>query len=305
MACDVGKPDEAYQHFILAVRADLRDIRYNAGDGIHAASAGGTWQAAVFGFGGLKVSQTGWTVRPRLPKRWKRLAFQFYHRGQLKRIDLRQPAPIQAFIFDLDGVLTDTAEYHFLAWKKLADEEGLPFTREDNEALRGVSRRESLNILLKGRKVTEEQAHAWMDRKNNYYRDMTLFMTPSDLLPGALDLLQELRKAGMKIGLASASKNASDVIDRLELRGSIDVLCDGFSVQQPKPAPDLFLFAAQKLGVLSEACVVVEDAEAGIEAALAAGMRSIGLGPIDRTSKATLSLPSLDGQRLKNILAKL
>lgn len=212
---------------------------------------------------------------------------------------------IQGFIFDLDGVLTDTAEYHYRAWKRLADEEGIPFSREDNEALRGISRRESLLLMLKGRPLSEEQMQAWMERKNNYYREMLAQMTPSDILPGSKEFLAELRAAGIKIALASASKNARDVLTYLQLHDEIDVLCDGNSVEKAKPAPDLFLFAARQLGLPPEACVVVEDAEAGVEAALAAGMRCIGLGPPERVGKATIVLPSLENARWAEIKDKL
>ena len=162
-----------------------------------------------------------------------------------------------------------------------------------------------MNLLLKGRKISEEQAEAWMERKNNYYREMLLEMTPDDVLPGALPLLSQLRQAGIKIAIASASKNAPDVVGRLNLSSVIDVLCDGHSVDRPKPAPDLFLFAAKQLGIPPEACVVVEDAEAGVDAAIAAGMRSIGLGPAERVGHADLVLPSLEGQDLADILARL
>ena len=112
---------------------------------------------------------------------------------------------IKAFLFDLDGVLTDTSEYHYQAWQRLADEEGLPFSRQDNEALRGVSRRESLAILLKGISISEKTADAWMERKNRYYLELVERMTPSNLLPGAADLLAELRTANIQIAVASAS----------------------------------------------------------------------------------------------------
>ena len=209
---------------------------------------------------------------------------------------------IRAFIFDLDGVLTDTAEYHYRAWKRLADEEGIPFDRPDNEALRGVSRRESLSRMLKGRPISEEQAQAWMERKNSYYVEMIRQMRPADVLPGSHELLAELRAAGIRIAIASASMNAGEVVDRLGLSAEIDALCDGNSVTRTKPAPDLFLYAARQLGIPPEACVVVEDAEAGVEAALAGGMRAIGIGPVERVGKAHLVIPSLENQRLKDIL---
>jgi len=212
---------------------------------------------------------------------------------------------VKGFIFDLDGVLTDTAEYHYRAWQRLADEEGIPFNRQDNEALRGVSRRESLNLLLKGRQISEAQAQAWMERKNNYYREMLTQISPGDILPGVCDLLHALHISGIKVAVASASKNARQVMDNLGLVEDIDVICDGHSVAIPKPAPDLFLYAAAQLGLPPDLCVVVEDAEAGVEAALAAGMRCIGLGPVERVGKATLVLPNLDDVDLPDLLAKL
>src|SRR5512135_3055515 len=114
---------------------------------------------------------------------------------------------IGAFLFDLDGVLTYTSEFHYLAWRRLAREEGLPFTRKDNEALRGVGRRESLALILKGRPITESSAAAWMERKNNYYVELVRKMSPGDLLPGAARLLEQLRRAGIKIAIVSSSKN--------------------------------------------------------------------------------------------------
>lgn len=212
---------------------------------------------------------------------------------------------IRAFIFDLDGVLTDTAEQHFQAWKQLADEEGLSFSREENEALRGISRRESLNLLLKGRQIAEEQAQDWMERKNRYYLDRIRRLTSKDLLPGVWELLQEIRHAGLKIAVASASKNAAEVVTRLGIFPLIDVLVDGNSGARTKPAPDLFLLAARRLGEPPEACVVVEDAAAGIEAARAAGMRTIGLGPPKRVGAARLVLPSLNDICLEDLLKPL
>jgi beta-phosphoglucomutase len=192
------------------------------------------------------------------------------------------------FIFDLDGVITDTAEFHFRAWKKLADEEGIPFTREDNEALRGVSRRESLRRMLKGREIDEATAEAWMARKNADYRALLAEMTPDDLLPGAREFLEAARAAGIKVGLASASRNAPDVINNLGIRDLFDVLGDGTSVARTKPAPDLFVWVAGGFGLPSTACVVFEDAEAGVDAALKAHMACVGIGPAERVGKAHL-----------------
>ncbi len=304
MACEVGKQEDAYEHFIRAARADLRDVRGNAGDGIHAASAGGLWQAIVFGFAGLRLTADGWSVHPRLPRHWKRVAFKFFQHGQMHSVDITNPA-IKGIIFDLDGVLTDTAEYHFRGWKRLADEEGLPFTREDNEALRGVARRESLLLILKGKPVPEEKLQEMMERKNNYYLEFIHEIKPSDLLPGAVDFLQELRAAGIKAALGSASKNAPEVIERLEISSLLDAISDGHSVERQKPAPDLFLHAAAQLGLDPHECVVVEDAAAGVAAAKAGGFYAVGLGPRERVGEADVIYPSLEGLHLEQVLKDL
>lgn len=209
---------------------------------------------------------------------------------------------IRGFIFDLDGVLTDTAEYHYRAWKRLADEIGIPFSRQENEALRGIPRRESLLLLLKGRVYPEEQLQEWMERKNNYYLEFIRQMTPADVLPGARELLEELRAAGLKTAVGSASKNAREVIERLGIAPLLDAISDGYSVTRQKPAPDLFLHAAGQLGLLPSECVVVEDAAAGIEAALAGSFWTIGLGPAERVQGAHLILPSLEKVRLAELL---
>jgi beta-phosphoglucomutase len=212
---------------------------------------------------------------------------------------------IRAFIFDLDGVLTDTAEYHYRGWKHLADEIGTPFTREDNEALRGIPRRQSLMLILKGRQYPEEQIQEMMERKNRYYLEFIRETTPRDLLPGARQLLEEIRSAGLKSALGSASKNAREVIERLGIASLFDAVSDGYSVESQKPAPDLFLHAAAQLGLHPRDCVVVEDAAAGIEAARAGGFRSIGLGPRKRVGTADLVLPGLKDVHLGDLLSAL
>lgn len=215
------------------------------------------------------------------------------------------PSPnILGFIFDLDGVLTDTAEYHYRAWQKLADEEGLPFDRQANEALRGVSRRESLLMIIGNRQYSEAQIQEMMDRKNRYYVESIEKISSADLLPGAVAFLAELRQAGIKIAIGSASKNARTVVEKLGIADKVDAIADGYSVQHPKPAPDLFLFAANQLGLEPAQCVVVEDAAAGIEAALAAGMWAVGLGPSERVGAAHIVLPSLADVTWTDLQAK-
>ncbi len=189
---------------------------------------------------------------------------------------------LKAIIFDLDGVITDTAEYHFRAWKRLADEENLPFTREDNEQLRGVPRRESLLRLLKGKQIPEATMQEWMTRKNDAYQALLTQVTPDDLLPGVAGLFDQLDAAGIPYAIASASRNAPTVVKSLGIKDRLAALVDGSSVKRQKPAPDLFRYAAALLNVQPHECLVVEDAEAGIEAGLAAGMTCLALGPAER-----------------------
>lgn len=212
---------------------------------------------------------------------------------------------IKAFIFDLDGVLTDTAEYHYRGWKRLADELGIPFCREDNETLRGIPRRESLMLILKGYIYPETQIQGMMERKNRYYLEFIREISPSDVLPGARELLEEMRAAGLKTALGSASKNAPEVIQRLGLQNLLDAVSDGQSVEQQKPAPDLFLHAAAQLRLSPDECVVVEDAAAGIEAARAGGFRCVGLGPRERVGGADVIYPALANVHLSDLLSRL
>jgi beta-phosphoglucomutase len=211
---------------------------------------------------------------------------------------------IRAFIFDLDGVITDTAEFHYLAWKQLADEEGIAFTREDNEQLRGVSRRESLNRMLKGRPIDEATAQAWMERKNNYYRQYLEGITPEHRLPGVTRFLDEAHAAGIALGLGSASKNARDVLAKLDLLNTFAAIGDGYSVVNTKPAPDLFVWVAGGLNVPPPQAVVFEDAEAGVEAALAGGFWAVGIGAAN-VNKAHLQARGLADLNVKGVLAQI
>jgi beta-phosphoglucomutase len=209
----------------------------------------------------------------------------------------------KAIIFDLDGVLTDTSEYHYQAWKHLADDERIPFTHEENDAhLRGVGRRDSLMYILRGRKVSEEQIQEMMDRKNRYYNELIKTMTPKEVVPGGVQLLKEIRQAGIKTAIASSSKNAMTVLERLELVSYFDGIADGYCVVNGKPAPDIFVFAAGLVNTPTPDCLGVEDADAGIEAIKAAGMQALGIGPKERFHKADKVLPTLANKRLQDLL---
>jgi beta-phosphoglucomutase len=209
---------------------------------------------------------------------------------------------IEAFLFDLDGVLTDTSEFHYQGWKHLAEDLGLPFTREDNEALRGVSRRESLALLLKGKAVSEAEAQEYMDRKNGYYLELVRQMTPANLLPGAREILEELRSMRLKRGIVSSSKNTPLVLERLQIGDLVNGVVDGNAPARSKPFPDLFVLGAALFALPASKCLVIEDATAGVLAAHTAGMKAVGLGPIERVGMAELVLPSLEGHSAKEIL---
>ncbi|WP_373541132.1 beta-phosphoglucomutase [Chamaesiphon sp.] len=309
LAATLDKSADAYEHFMRAASIDLTNTFGNTEDGIHAASAGGLWQAIVFGFGGIQLTENGPVATPHLPQNWTRLKFKLNWRGTWHHFNLSpsvvSTTDIQGFIFDVDGVLTDTAEYHYKAWQRLADEEGLPFDRQANEALRGVSRRESLMHIIGIRQYSAADLQKMMERKNRYYLESIATITPQDLFPGAVELLQELRQAGIKIAIGSASKNARTVIEKLGIGNLVDAIADGDSVDAPKPAPDLFLYAAQQIGLAPDRCVVVEDATVGVQAAIAAGMRSIGIGPINRVGAADIVLPNLVGVHLVDLQAQL
>ena len=187
---------------------------------------------------------------------------------------------LQAVIFDLDGVITDTARYHYLAWKSIADEEGIDFDETINERLKGVSRMESLNIILEKatRPYSSSEREALATTKNNRYVEMLDTLTPDDILPGIPELLTDLSEAGIKTSICSASRNTDKILEKLGIRDRFDQVVTGNDTTESKPDPEGMHLAAERLGIAPENCVVVEDAFAGIEAARAAGMRSVGIG---------------------------
>lgn len=210
---------------------------------------------------------------------------------------------LAAVIFDLDGVLTDTAELHYRAWKQLADDHGLPFDRDVNEQLRGVSRDASLRIILGDRQVEPDTFAAMMEAKNATYVALLSTMGDEDALPGARQLVDACRDRGLRTAIGSASKNARTVLDALSFTDRFDAISDGTTVAAAKPAPDVFLAAAEQLGVAPTACAVLEDAAAGVDAALAAGMVAVGIGPPARVGHAHLVYPDTAAVDLDEIVA--
>ncbi|HAQ19205.1 MAG TPA: beta-phosphoglucomutase [Prolixibacteraceae bacterium] len=214
---------------------------------------------------------------------------------------------IEACLFDLDGVVVDTAKYHFIAWKALAEELGFEFTLEDNERMKGISRKQSLEILLEigGKHFTEQEKLVMAEKKNALYVSYIEKMTPEEILPGVEKFLQELRKCGVKIALGSASKNSPMILDRIQLSGMFDAIVDGNSISEAKPNPEVFLKGAEILGVLPENCVVFEDAIAGIEAAQHANMYSVGIGNPETLGFADLVIPGFDGFTVEKLMKEI
>jgi len=202
---------------------------------------------------------------------------------------------IEACIFDLDGVIVDTARYHFIAWKALADELGFEFTEKDNERLKGVSRMRSLDILMEigSKDFSQEKKEELAARKNEHYRSFITRMKPDEILPGAEEFIKDLKERKILIALGSASKNAMTILDRLQLTEWFDAVIDGNKVSKAKPDPEVFLKGAQELTTAPENCVVFEDAEAGVEAALAGGMKCVGIGSPEVLGKAHLVVSGL------------
>lgn len=200
--------------------------------------------------------------------------------------------PFQAAIFDLDGVLVDTAEFHYLAWKSIAVELGVPFDRVKNDRLRGVPRMRSLEIIVEDLQTPPPNMEELAARKNALYLEMVQKIVPQDLLPGVAELLSALKEAGIPMSLGSSSKNARVVLQLLRIESYFEAVVDGHGFEHAKPAPDVFLNAARLLGVHPSACVVVEDAQAGIDAAKAAKMFAVGIARDEPLEGADLTVSS-------------
>lgn len=313
-AAELGYGEQAYRYFMQTARMDLDDVNRNVAHGVHIAAMAGSWVSLVHGFGGLRDDDGRVSFSPRLPRAWDRLAFRLLLGGSRLGVtltpraatyELLDGAPVEirhfgrqvsvaagtpvtidlaprleAVILDLDGVITDTAEHHFRAWQRLAAEVSLPFDRELNERLKGVSRMESLEIILDsaGHTATLAEKVRLADRKNAYFRELIEAITPDDLLPGIGDLLTGLRARGVRTAIASMSHNVWDVVERLGIGPLVDVIVDPASLVKGKPDPEIFMAAAERLGVRFEDCVGIEDARAGIDAIRAARMVAVGVG---------------------------
>lgn len=215
----------------------------------------------------------------------------------------------KAFIFDLDGVIVDTAKYHFLAWQKISDTLGIEFTPEHNEHLKGVSRVRSLDLILELGKInaTQDDKNQWLRQKNEDYLAYIDRMDESEILDGVLNILQFLKEKNQPVALGSASKNARPILEKVKLIHFFDVIVDGNDVTDAKPNPEVFLQAARKLGIKPDCSIVFEDSVAGIQAANNAGMTSVGIGDKTILHEAQYSFPDfvhIDPSFLETLIKK-
>ncbi|MGB3753392.1 MAG: beta-phosphoglucomutase [Parerythrobacter sp.] len=328
VSCETGAFDAALAFQQEAAFVDIENRHANSHHGAHMAAMAGSWLILVQGWGGMLAAGDMLHFRPRCPADWPAYSFRLQWRGSVVEVavtagdtsyrlidgpplalhDYGRPVTVtqgephridrpalKAVIFDLDGVLTDTAEAHFHAWKRLCDEELLPFSRSLNDRLKGVSRRASLDIILTAANASRSEADftRMLARKNAFYRAAIAGYSPADLFKGARELLLACLDAGLRIGLASASRNAGDVVRALGIADLFDCITDAATIRNGKPDPEIFLRTAETLGIAPASCVGVEDARAGVTAINAAGMVAIGIGDANELDAAAVIVPQI------------
>ena len=333
VAAEVGYVHKAYGYFLDTLRVDLDNLHGNTSHGVHMAAMAGSWLGLAWGFGGMRVMDGKPSFAPTLPAAWGSYRFGvrwrdhhirvtvkkdrveysltegaqldiihrgktvMLHAGHTVNLPLHASARphVKGVIFDLDGVIADTAIVHHAAWKRLALEMDLAFDDAIGERIKGVDRRSSLDILLEGapRAYSEDEKEALASRKNEYYRQQIETFGPQNLLPGARHAVESVRRAGLKTALASASRNAPLLLERLGIADLFDYVVDANHISRAKPDPEIFLAAARGLGLEPSECIGVEDAAAGIASIHAAGMKAIGVGQAQALAEADLLLPNV------------
>lgn len=337
IAVEIGRHDQALAFHRETAFVDLEDLHANSAHGGHMAAMASSWLILAEGWGGMRIFGGELHFRPVCPAKWNGYNFRIQWRGSTIEVTIDDsgatyrlingppmrlydhgrvvmlhddatvivgPTVIKAVIFDLDGVLTDTAEAHYLAWKRMSDDEGFPFSRSLNEKLKGINRAGSLAAILEaaGQERSDDERAEMMARKNGYYREAVAAFSPADLFPGARILLQSCLHAGLRIGLASASRNAGDVVRALGIEGLFDVITDAGEIKNGKPDPEIFLKTAETLDIPPENCVGIEDAFAGIVAIRAAGMPAIGIGEPSVLTNADQVFPDVQSLQIAHLL---
>ncbi|MEK3772410.1 beta-phosphoglucomutase [Paenibacillus sp. FSL R5-0887] len=328
ISAEIGDLTGAYSYFDRTVRMDLDDINRNVKDGLHTAAMAGSWLSIVNGFGGMRLCGGMLSFNPSVPAQWESYRFkitcagqlldifvsdteviytllegeelEIMHKGNLIQLSAQKPLrlsnvkQLEAVIFELDGIITDTGEYHYEAWKDLADELALSFDREKHKSLKGLSRMESLEVILESSGLNLPQPVKGMlcNKKNEKYRQLVQQMTPAELYPGIHSVLSDLQQRGIAIGLASVNENALLILERLQIGHWFQAVADPGNLRRSKPDPEIHLQVAEMLGISPDCCVAIEDTEEGIAAINAAGMRSVGAGVALVTGTADLCLAS-------------
>ena len=319
LASEIGLHNQAYEYYLWASRLDLDDFNQNTYQGLHTTAMAGSWMNLVYGFGGLVIHDEMLEFKPTTPVAWESFSFKLNYRSSTLKVtvnnekvhyqiiagepikikiyetvlvaekeqktievpdSIKKKACLEAVIFDLDGVIVDTAKYHYKAWKLMADNEGIYFDEIINERLKGVSRTESLKIIMEksNREYTDNELKNLAAMKNTGYVKMLEELTPNDILPGIIDFIKELKTGGIKLAIFSASKNTDFILEKLKMKSYFDTVVTGNDVQRTKPDPEGFILAAKKISIEPKNCAVIEDAFAGIEGAKAAKMQGMGIG---------------------------
>ena len=305
MACRFKDGGLAYKYFMDSVYMDLKDLNHNTSDGLHMANMGGTLISVLSGFGGVRIKEDGLHIAPYVPKQFGRIRFKFTWRKTVleilidgEEVDIKKvsgPAAEvilkgkrmtvgqKAVLFDLDGVLTGTSDNHFYGWKRMCADIGLNLPEEFRDKVRGISRIDALNMILKhfDLNYSDEEKLLLMDKKNNYYKESIAAFTKDNIYPGVIELLEGIKKLGGKIGLVSVSKNAPQLLRSMDIEKYFDAIVAPSMLSRGKPYPDPFLAAAKMLSVEPSDCLGIEDAKAGIESIKRAGMKSVGIGNDD------------------------
>ncbi|MDR0690282.1 MAG: beta-phosphoglucomutase [Spirochaetaceae bacterium] len=329
VASKLGFHDKAYRYFGDSAKLDLFNTHGNTKDGIHTANMGGTYLAILYGFAGLRIKDRDISFAPALPRSWEAYRFRIFYRGSRiqvevdrrevrfsllsggereirvygrnyalsKTLTVPRPRylPYRAVIFDLDGVIVSTDRCHYRAWESIAEELGIPFNGELNNRLRGISRMESLEIILEsgGLSLSREEKTVLAEKKNDRYRGLLEELSPASVDRDVIATLEEIKARGIKIAVGSSSKNAKHILEKIGLAGFFDAVSDGTNITRTKPDPEVFLKAAEWLGVSPADALVVEDASAGIDAAAAGGFAAAALGDAGSSPRCTCRINKL------------
>ena len=309
VAAKLGNLQRAKECFIETLATDINDCKGNTKDGLHVANMGGCYDMIVGGFSGFRLNDEGISLFPMLPDGFRSYSFNINYQNTNisisidnngttvstdgKEIEMQIYGQIinvnsnsklvkritKGFIFDLDGVITDTAKYHYLAWKKIADELKVEFDEKRNEDFKGVSRKTCLEKLLEwgNIKLSNEEFENTLNKKNEYYKELLKNLTPNDILPGIIDSINRLHSKGIKVSLFSVSKNTDAILERLGIRDLFDVIVCGNDIKNSKPHYEGYLLAADRMNIEPRLCTMVEDSVSGINGAKALSMKTIAI----------------------------